>query len=211
MRETYPNRLNENDPIPSIDEVLRTGRSSRLFKWGSDNIRYIYPKGVASGRRSPRYHMVKGHIKRGRDGEIKTIEPYYRGRAKLGRVHGEIAIGEAKRGPWSRAALSWLASVERKLGRKIRHAKNGGEYRIPGVGRKLLVDGWDPETGTIYEFHGDYWHGNPRRYPADDPHPDVRGKTYGDLYQATLEKEQLLRDLGYELVVMWEMDWNQRS
>jgi len=211
MRETYPDRLNDQDPIPSIDEVLRTGRSSRLFKWGSDNIRYIYPKGVASGRRSPRYHMVRGHIKRGRDGEIKTIEPYYRGQAKLGRVHGEIAIGESKRGPWSRAALSWLASVERKLGRRIRHAKNGGEYRIPGVGRKLLVDGWDPETGTIYEFHGDYWHGNPRRYPADDPHPDVRGKTFGDLYQATLEKEQLLRDLGYDLVVMWEMDWDQRS
>jgi hypothetical protein len=29
----------------------------------------------------------------------------------------------------------------------------------------------------------------------------------GDIYQATLEREQFIRDRGYNLVVMWEMDW----
>ena len=116
-----------------------------------------------------------------------------------------MAIGEAKRGPWSEVALEWLRSIEGRLGRKIRHHRNGGEYRIPHT--NLRVDGWDEETGTIYEFHGDYWHGNPDVYPEDMPHPDVKGKTMGDLYRATMEKEQLLRDMEYRVVSIWENDW----
>ena len=34
-------------------------------------------------------------------------------------------------------------------------------------------------------------------------------KTFGELYQKTLEREQLIRDLGYNLVVMWEYDWKR--
>ena len=34
-------------------------------------------------------------------------------------------------------------------------------------------------------------------------------KTYGELYEQTLKKEQKIKDLGYNLVTMWEYDWNQ--
>ena len=26
------------------------------------------------------------------------------------------------------------------------------------------VDGFEPKTNTVYEFNGDYWHGNPERH-----------------------------------------------
>ena len=38
----------------------------------------------------------------------------------------------------------------------IRHAENGGEYRIDNY----LVDGFDEKNNTVYEFHGCFWHGH---------------------------------------------------
>lgn len=35
----------------------------------------------------------------------------------------------------------------------------------------------------------------------------VSKKTFGELYQNTLEKEEVIKKLGYNLVVMWERDW----
>ncbi len=33
--------------------------------------------------------------------------------------------------------------------------------------------------------------------------------THGELYKKTLEKEQIIKDMGYNLVVMWELDWTK--
>ena len=38
---------------------------------------------------------------------------------------------------------------------------------------------------------------------------DVSNKTFGELYEKTIEKEQMIKNLGYNLVVMWEYDWNK--
>ncbi len=35
----------------------------------------------------------------------------------------------------------------------------------------------------------------------------ISKKTYGELYDKTLEKEQKIRDIGYNLVVMCEIDY----
>ena len=87
----------------------------------------------------------------------------------------------------------------------IQHAENGNEYIIDG---KIKADGYCKETNTIYEYHGDFWHGNPKAYDLIQINK-VNGKPFGELYQKTLEREQLIRDMGFNLVVMWESDWNK--
>lgn len=77
-------------------------------------------------------------------------------------------------------------------------------------GKKCLVDGFDPETNTVYEFHGDFWHGNPTVYESDKMNPLVK-KTFGQLYQRTLDKENLIRSHGYNLVNIWESDWKRQQ
>jgi G:T-mismatch repair DNA endonuclease (very short patch repair protein) len=62
-------------------------------------------------------------------------------------------------------------------------------------------------SNTIYEFHGDYWHGNPDKYAADFVN-EVSGKYMGELYQKTIERESRIKEMGYNLVIMWESDWN---
>ncbi len=58
---------------------------------------------------------------------------------------------------------------------------------------------------TIYEFHGDYWHGNPNRYNPDDE--TYFGKSFGELYQKTIEREQMIKNMGFNLITIWESDW----
>ena len=62
------------------------------------------------------------------------------------------------------------------------------------------------ETNTVYEYWGDYWHGNPIKYKSEDIHPVVK-KTYGELYQDVLNKRQAIMSAGFNLVEIWESDW----
>lgn len=73
------------------------------------------------------------------------------------------------------------------------------------------VDGYDEETHTVYEFYGCYWHGCPTCYPEleTQTHPHRSDCTYGALYQQTLIREHQLREQGYEVVTIWEHDFDQ--
>ena len=108
---------------------------------------------------------------------------------------------------YSKAEIEWLEFVMATEGIHIQHAKNGGQISV--CGRK--VDGMCFETNSVYQFHGDYWHGNPNRYDQNKIHPKYKekGLTYGDRYEETLIKDQELRDKGYNVIIMWESDWNE--
>lgn len=79
------------------------------------------------------------------------------------------------------------------------------EYRIP-ENRNMPVDAYDPITNTVYQFHGSYWHGDPRVF-----HPNNKNSTnnilYGDLYKMTLKRDNYIKSLGYNLIIMWEYDF----
>ena len=103
-------------------------------------------------------------------------------------------------------AIEWLKMIERDENINIIHRGNSDrEYVIPGT--KYTVDGYCKETNTIYEFHGNYWHGNPRLFNAKEINDKVK-RTYGELYQDTIKKEQAIKDLGYNLVVIWEDEFD---
>jgi hypothetical protein len=101
----------------------------------------------------------------------------------------------------SKIARNWLTSLNIPNLRTFDHPR--GEYTIPQT--RWKVDGYDETTNTVYEFHGDYWHAHPSmsRYNENEKHPRKRG-TWGEIYRKTLERDQKIRDLGYNLVVVWE-------
>jgi hypothetical protein len=76
--------------------------------------------------------------------------------------------------------------------------------------KRIKVDGFIPETNTVYEFWGDYWHGHPTRYKPSDINPTSK-KTFGDLYEKTQQKRQAILAAGYNLVEIWESDWDTQS
>ncbi|RWZ87244.1 MAG: DUF723 domain-containing protein [Hydrotalea sp. AMD] len=73
-----------------------------------------------------------------------------------------------------------------------------------------IVDGFDKNTNTIYLFHGDYWHGNPNIYNSLDVNKR-NGKTFGELYQQTLDYENRLKNVGYNVISIWEQEWIQNN
>jgi len=68
------------------------------------------------------------------------------------------------------------------------------------------VDGYDPETNTVYEFLGDYWHGNPEVYDPDDYNKSC-SKTFGQLHNETIERLEHIKSLGYNIIIQWEKEW----
>ncbi len=109
---------------------------------------------------------------------------------------------------YSKAEINWLISTEQKENIVIRNAlSENGQFKIAGVGK---VDGFCELTNTVYEFHGDFWHGNPLIYERDQINP-VNKSTYGELYDKTIKREQKIRDLGYNLIIKWETDFIYRT
>ncbi len=104
---------------------------------------------------------------------------------------------------YSKSQIQWLNFISKLEHINIQHAENDGEYTIPNT--RYKVDGYCKETNTIFEYNGNYWHGNPQIYNSNDM--TYYHKTFGELYQKTLDKEILIKSMGYNLVTIWESDW----
>jgi predicted nucleic-acid-binding Zn-ribbon protein len=107
---------------------------------------------------------------------------------------------------YSKMQILWLDFLSKFHNIHIQHVLNDGEYLIPTTNFK--ADGYCKETNTIYEFHGDFWHGNPKIYKQDE----INKKTncsFKELYEKTLIKENKIKELGYNLVIIWEKDWKK--
>jgi hypothetical protein len=74
--------------------------------------------------------------------------------------------------------------------------------------KRFMFDGFCKETNTVYEFWGDFWHGNLNRYKPTDINV-ICNKTFGELYEKTQQKRQLILNAGYNLAEIWESDWNK--
>jgi hypothetical protein len=68
------------------------------------------------------------------------------------------------------------------------------------------VDGYDPQTNTIYEFLGDYWHGNPSKFSSEKVNFHVN-KTFGELYRITFQRLSILKN-NKIVKYIWERDWD---
>ena len=74
--------------------------------------------------------------------------------------------------------------------------------------RRYVVDGYDPATNTVYEFYGDYWHGNPEIYHLDEINKTLNC-TFGKLFCSTVDREIALLNAGYRVNTMWESSWKR--
>lgn len=74
--------------------------------------------------------------------------------------------------------------------------------------KKIRVDGYEFKTKTVYEFLGDYYHGNPIKYDQNKYNPTCK-KTFGELYKNTFNKFKLLKNKDYVIKYIWEADWNK--
>jgi hypothetical protein len=102
----------------------------------------------------------------------------------------------------SKKEIEWLDHID--------HGSIIRQYTIK-IGDKIYkVDGYDPKTKTIYEFYGDFWHGNINIYSSKDINTVIK-KSFGDLYKKTIERERHLKSLGYNFISIWESEYKKRK
>lgn len=107
------------------------------------------------------------------------------------------------KGRCSKICIEWLDKIASTEKISIQHAINGGEKTVTIEGKKYFFDGYDENTNTVYEFYGDFHHGNPELYNRDDINPLIK-ISFGELYDKTMARESILRNAGYNIVSIWE-------
>lgn len=90
----------------------------------------------------------------------------------------------------------------------INVTKENRQFTIPST--KCQVDGICLETKTVYEFLGDYWHGNPKLYNRNLPILNSK-LSCGDVYDRTWDRFEKLKIMGYTVKYIWENDWKEWS
>lgn len=63
------------------------------------------------------------------------------------------------------------------------------------------------EAREIIGYYGDYWHGNPKKFDPGSINTKMN-KTYGEIYQSTINREYLFRSLGYTVISVWQSDFS---
>lgn len=98
----------------------------------------------------------------------------------------------------SKKENEWLDSLN--INSLIKQAKK----RING--KIYIVDGFDPQTNTVYQFHGSYFHGHPKYFKSYWTNR-VSNKSFGELFNRTNEIKELFINSGYKYIEMWEHDY----
>ena len=102
----------------------------------------------------------------------------------------------------SKSETAWLNNLG------IPNDKEHRQVTIKIGKKKYRVDGFDPKTNTVYEFDGDFFHGNQSLYKKEDINP-VTKTTFGKLYEKTCNKHRQIKEAGYNLITIWESDWKK--
>ncbi|KAF2894175.1 hypothetical protein ILUMI_11998 [Ignelater luminosus] len=106
----------------------------------------------------------------------------------------------------SKVAIKWLIWEEKRRNISIQHAANHREVKIPN---NMKVDGYCQATNQVFEFFGCYYHGCPKCITKrrDDPENETDYDTLNERYKNTKLKVEKLKSLGYEVVEMWECEF----
>ena len=175
-------------PSCSKNKILSTDECINLFKsiWGD-----IYNYSKFNYKRS----SIKSIIICKKHGEFKQTPNNHMSGHGCSKCTSIISKQETK----------WLDSLGIK--------KENRQLSLPGLPKRWKVDGYDPEINTVYEFYGDYWHANPKKYNMQDSH--IRKDkyknhlTFKQVYDKTIYREQKIKNAGYNLVVIWEDEFNK--
>lgn len=149
---------------------------------------YDYSKSIYKGMFTPVTVTCKKHG----DFEIKPISLIHKSRGC------KMCIERTK----SKPEQLWLDSLDIPLDARNRYVMFGSKY--------FCVDGVDYENKIVYEFYGDFFHGNPSLFKPDDINPLLK-ETYGSLYKRTIDKEKIITDSGYRIVSIWENEFKNKK
>ena len=125
------------------------------------------------------------------------------------------------------AACQWIEKQSELIGRHIHHALcgHGGEYYVylyagkekDSRAREIPVDGYEPKSNTIFQYHGCKWHGCPCRKERNSLEEELgplgrsealiaEERSAEQRYAKTIELEKKMKEQGFKIVSVWECE-----
>ncbi|XP_055714985.1 uncharacterized protein LOC129809195 isoform X2 [Phlebotomus papatasi] len=102
----------------------------------------------------------------------------------------------------SKIGLKWLIFQKQRSFPNLR-------YEVKIKNTNFIVDGYDEESNTVFEFFGCFYHGHTclqdRKYQCSKDPLD----TLGNRYEMTMHRLSKLRKLGYKLKFTWECEFRK--
>lgn len=102
----------------------------------------------------------------------------------------------------SRGETEWLDSLNIPKINRNRPIIVNSKFYFP--------DGINLDDNIIYEYYGDFWHGNPKIYDVNAMCSATK-LTFGEMYNHTMKREEALMKAGYKLITIWEHEWQKHE
>ena len=103
---------------------------------------------------------------------------------------------------FSYAACQWIEKQSELIGKHIHHALcgHGGEFYAEMLitGENIPVDGYEPESKTIFQYYGCKWH--------ECPCQKERNSLDEERYAKTIDLQERMEDQGFKIVSVWECE-----
>ena len=107
---------------------------------------------------------------------------------------------------FSYAACQWIEKQSKLIGKHIHHALcgHGGEFFVEvedeerDCVEEIPVDGYEPESNTIFQYHGCKWHGCPCQKERNSPDEER--------YSNTINLEKKMKEQEFNLISVWECE-----
>ena len=167
---------------------------------------------VGCGQRFNRHDNYNRHVTGGTcgGGKTKLICPGEKFERIMNSTEKVFYGGNTK---FSYAACQWIEKQSELIGRHIHHALcgHGGEYYVylyagkekDSRAREIPVDGYEPESNTIFQYHGCKWHGCPCRKERNSLEEELIAE---QRYAKTIELEKKMKEQGFKIVSVWECE-----
>jgi len=116
----------------------------------------------------------------------------------------------------SKKACEFFEKLSNEIGTyyKIYTASNNnGEYGVLNTENNeyYFYDFVVPELKLCVEYHGDYWHCNPKKYKALYEHRQA-GVKAKDIWEKDKRKANtIMKERGFAIIVVWESDYPQEK
>ena len=137
------------------------------------------------------------------------------GKEEGNRIYLDVCNKRSLFRAYSKRSQDLFKRIDAKLGNlsvDSRYFEKNYEFEvfinIDGIRRMVKLDYL--LNGKVIEFNGDYWHANPSIYHSGDLidiHNEL--KTVDDIWEADAKRNKAIEDLGYEVKVVWEEDYEK--
>jgi len=193
------------------------GRETKRSEWGKmgpTNIQYWINKGYSDDeakiKLSERQSTFSKKLCIEKYGEEEGLRVFTKRQEKWSKSlneNGNMKIGYSKISQELFYELLGCYDIGER--ENVKFATHNGELKLnKDNGGIWLYDFVDLSGKKIIEYNGDMYHGNPKKYIAEDyPHPFRKDITAQEIWNKDKLKLDVAKDNGYETLVIWDSEY----